>query len=106
MTCAWISIAALGVLATACAKPDMNAEPKREDAPAVVASDADAALSPSTRLALQKLTGSTSADRAIDEAQAAARQAMAKDDAWIVLGRAWVRKRGFARGPPPRTRRR
>jgi tetratricopeptide (TPR) repeat protein len=49
-------------------------------------------LSPSMKLALQRLTGSGGADRAVDAAQAVARRQTTKDDAWIRLGYAWVRK--------------
>ena len=58
----------------------------------VVVVDPDANLSADQRLALAKVRGSGAADVAVSAAQTAARQNMQKDDAWIVLGRAWVRK--------------
>jgi tetratricopeptide (TPR) repeat protein len=54
--------------------------------------DPDANLSPNMLLSLQKLNGTSGADRAVDTAQTAVRQQPSKDDAWIMLGRAWVRK--------------
>jgi tetratricopeptide (TPR) repeat protein len=49
-------------------------------------------LSPSMKLALQRLSGSSGADRAVEAAEALARRQTTKDDAWIRLGHAWVRK--------------
>ena len=68
--------------------------PAKAEAPKVEATkaDPDANLTPSQRLALAKLTGATGADRAVTDAQEAARQNPQKDDTWVLLGRAWVRK--------------
>lgn len=55
--------------------------------------DDDANLPANMRLGLQKLpSNSSSVDKAIDDAQTAVRLNFAKDDAWVLLGRAWVRK--------------
>lgn len=54
--------------------------------------DPDASLTADQRLALAKVRGTGAADVAVTAAQTAVRQNMQKDDAWIVLGRAWVRK--------------
>jgi len=53
---------------------------------------AEPSLSPTMRLALQKLTDASAATRVIDTAQREAEANPLKDETWIVLGRAWVRK--------------
>ena len=57
-----------------------------------VVADPDASLPGNQRLALAKLTGTTLADKSVTEAQKTVRDNRAKDDAWVILGRAWVRK--------------
>jgi tetratricopeptide (TPR) repeat protein len=66
---------------------------------AAPAADPDANLSAPVRLALQDLDGESGADVAVTTAQTAVRQQMTKDDAWIMLGRAWVRKAREANDP-------
>src|SRR5258708_5891156 len=94
-TCLTVTLlAALAVLA-GCAQPKGSA--KADPAPAeamapAAAVDPDANLPPNQRLALAKPGGKTGADKAVESAQTVVRQSFAKDDAWIVLGRAWVRK--------------
>jgi tetratricopeptide (TPR) repeat protein len=61
-------------------------------ASAVPAADPDASLPANQRLALAPSTGTTQADKSVTEAQRLVRENRAKDDHWIVLGRAWVRK--------------
>jgi tetratricopeptide (TPR) repeat protein len=56
------------------------------------AAEPEPALSPSMRLALQKLTDASAATRVVEAAQQEAQMNPAKDEAWVVLGRAWVRK--------------
>ncbi|HRG98982.1 MAG TPA: tetratricopeptide repeat protein [Polyangiaceae bacterium] len=69
-----------------------SAAPAPSDAaPSAEAPEAKPA-SPEHRLALQKTVGGGGADRAIDAAQARAQKTPDNNDAWIVLGRAWVRK--------------
>ncbi|MDB4936797.1 MAG: hypothetical protein JWP87_3769 [Labilithrix sp.] len=70
-------------------KDTATAEPAAATANAV---DPDASLPANQRLALAKSTGTTLADKSVSEAQKAVRDNRAKDDAWIILGRAWVRK--------------
>ena len=71
---------------------------KADPAPAAAApvsaptADPEASLPGNQRLALARATGTTLADKSITEAQKNVRDNRAKDDAWIVLGRAWVRK--------------
>jgi tetratricopeptide (TPR) repeat protein len=94
MTRTCLPFAALFLLATAChSKPAPKAESKP---PAAVASpaeaDPDADIPKVGRLALQKLDGTSSADEAVTDLQARVRQQPSKDDAWVLLGRAWVRK--------------
>lgn len=57
-----------------------------------VVADPDASLPGNQRLALAKVTGTTLADKSVTEAQKTVRDNRAKDDAWVILGRAWVRK--------------
>src|SRR5687768_9656522 len=58
------------------------------------ASAADAApdLPANARVALTKPNGASNADRAVLDAQDVVRLDMANHDAWIALGRAWLRK--------------
>jgi len=56
------------------------------------AADPDASLPPNQRLALAPSTGNTQADKSVTETQKLVRENRAKDDNWILLGRAWVRK--------------
>ncbi len=87
-------LAALSVLA-GCSetKGSAKAEPAAQGAPAAVTTaDPDASLPANQRLALAKLTGTALADKAITDAQTAVRANPAKSDAWVMLGRAWVRK--------------
>lgn len=87
---------ALLALAAGCSKKE--AAETKEAAPVVTAPrttttvDEDAELGPNERLALQRLGGTGGADKAVDEAQRAVRSAMTRDEGWILLGRAWVRK--------------
>lgn len=96
MTRTCLSLAALVLLATAaCSKTEPKAEPttmKSSPPPAAVAADDDANLGSNERLALQKLNGTGGADLSVQEAQRNVRPQMSKDDGWVVLGRAWVRK--------------
>ncbi len=57
------------------------------------------ATSPEKKLALQRLSGSTAVDRAVDLAQAAVRRNPANLDLWISLGHTWVRKAREANDP-------
>ena len=59
---------------------------------AASAADSDASLPANQRLALAPSTGTTQADRSVTETQKLVRENRAKDDNWILLGRAWVRK--------------
>lgn len=96
MTRTCLALGALAVLATAaCSKPETKAGPTTTTAATTVKAaepDPDAALPANMRLALQKLTGASGADKAVEAAQTAVRQQLTKDDAWVVLGRAWVKK--------------
>ncbi|MBX3188397.1 MAG: tetratricopeptide repeat protein [Labilithrix sp.] len=84
-------IVALLVSIAGCSETKPSAKPE----PASIAgkpADPDASLPRTQRLALAKTNGTTGADKAVETAQAAVRANPTKDDAWIVLGRAWVRK--------------
>jgi tetratricopeptide (TPR) repeat protein len=70
-------------------------KPKREEVTApktAAAVDSDANLSPQQKLALAKVTGQGGADLEVTAAQKSVRENMQKDDLWITLGRAWIRK--------------
>jgi len=70
-----------------------EAEPPRDTArttPQV--STEDASLTAEERLALAVPAGTTGADRAVTAAAAVARRNPRKDEAWVLLGRAWVQK--------------
>jgi tetratricopeptide (TPR) repeat protein len=87
-------LAAMAVLA-GCSetKGSAKAEPAPQAAAAAVpVADPDASLPKNQRLALAKLTGTNLADKAVTELQKNVRSNPAKDDVWVVLGRAWVRK--------------
>jgi tetratricopeptide (TPR) repeat protein len=60
--------------------------------PAAPAVDPDASLPANQRLALNASGGTTQSDKSVGEAQKVVRENRAKDDLWIMLGRAWVRK--------------
>jgi len=74
------------------AEPAAGASPTTAVAPAASAADSDASLPANQRLALAASTGSTNADKTVIDAQKVVRENRAKDDLWILLGRAWVRK--------------
>lgn len=82
----------VGALALApSAKEARSAEPASTPA----TGDLDAALPSNMRLGLQRLGeggGQAGADLRIQSAQAIVRQNLQKDDAWVLLGRAWVQK--------------
>lgn len=87
-------LAAVSVLA-GCSETGGSAkpEPAAQAAPAAASpADPDANLPNNQRLALAKLTGTNLADKAVTELQSSVRANPAKDDAWVILGRAWVRK--------------
>jgi tetratricopeptide (TPR) repeat protein len=67
---------------------------KSKPAPAKVeaAVDPDASLSANQKLALAKLTSAGGADDEVTAAQKSVRDNMQKDDLWVTLGRAWIRK--------------
>ncbi len=100
MTRSCLTVTLLAALAVSvfsgCSEPKGSAKadpaPAIPPAAAVPAADPEASLPANERLALAKATGTTLADRSITEAQKNVRENRAKDDAWIVLGRAWVRK--------------
>jgi tetratricopeptide (TPR) repeat protein len=91
-------LAALAVsVVSGCSEPKGTAKADPAPAPAaapapVAAADSDARLPANQRLALAKAGGTTLADKSVTEAQKNVRENRAKDDAWVVLGRAWVRK--------------
>ena len=92
-------LSALSVFA-GCSEPKGSAKAEPTAAVATVqaapapgpAADPDASLPKNQRLALAKSTGTTGADKAVTEMQKVVRENRAKDDVWIMLGRAWVRK--------------
>jgi tetratricopeptide (TPR) repeat protein len=61
-------------------------------APAAAVVDPDASVPANQRLALAASGGTTQSDKSVAEAQKVVRENRAKDDLWIMLGRAWVRK--------------
>jgi len=81
-----------------CSEPRGSA--KADPAPGVAAApakpgaatDPDASLPANQRLALARTTGTTLADKSVAEAQKNVRDNRAKDDGWVILGRAWLRK--------------
>jgi tetratricopeptide (TPR) repeat protein len=87
--------ASLAVVAGCSEKGTAKPDPAPGARPAITtttAADPDASLPPNQRLALAKTTGTTGADKSVAEAQKVARENRAKDDSWIILGRAWVRR--------------
>jgi tetratricopeptide (TPR) repeat protein len=84
-----VVLAAVAAVACSDSKPGAKADTA---APEVAAPAPGADLAPNERLGLAKPPGATAADKAIADAQAAVRANVEKDDSWIVLGRAWVRK--------------
>ncbi len=68
--------------------PGVTAAPAKPAA----ATDPDGSLPANQRLALARTTGTTLADKSVAEAQKNVRDNRAKDDGWVILGRAWVRK--------------
>jgi tetratricopeptide (TPR) repeat protein len=92
-------LAALSISAPAlvgCSDKSPKAEPAAATAPAAPAGgtavEADASLPANQRLALAPSNGTTNADKGVTDAQKIVRENRAKDDLWILLGRAWVRK--------------
>ncbi len=83
-------LASLSLLA-GCAEPKGSAKPEPVAAVAVAA-DPDASLPANQRLALAALSGTNLADKSVTELQKNVRANPAKDDVWVSLGRAWVRK--------------
>jgi len=83
--------AALFGLALVCAACTEEASHPPEKAAAAEATS-KAAPTPDERLALQKTVGAADVDRLIDAAAARAQKNPESADAWVVLGRAWVRK--------------
>ncbi len=77
---------------TAKAEPSAAAAGARANASSAPAVDPDASLPANQRLALAPLTGTTQADKSVTEAQKIVRENRGKDDLWVILGRAWVRK--------------
>jgi tetratricopeptide (TPR) repeat protein len=68
---------------------------KPDQAPAAkvqAAIDPDASLTANQKLALAKLSGTGGADNEVTVAQKSVRDNLQKDDLWITLGRAWIRK--------------
>lgn len=68
-------------------KPDTAPAPK-----ATAPVDPDASLTSSEKLALAKLAAGGAANDEVAAAQKSVRDNMKKDDLWITLGRAWIRK--------------
>jgi tetratricopeptide (TPR) repeat protein len=69
-------------------------KPKSASPPATVETEADPGvrLSANQKLALAKLPGAGGAENEVTGAQKSVRENMEKDDLWITLGRAWIRK--------------
>jgi tetratricopeptide (TPR) repeat protein len=83
---------ALFTFVAGCSDPAKPAAKTSPAAAPVSAVDPDSSLTADEKLALQKLPGTTSADKAVSDAQTVVRAAMTREDPWITLGRAWVRK--------------
>jgi len=93
-TCLTVTLlAALSVFA-GCSEPKgtAKAEPAAAAPVPAPAADPDLGLPKNQLLALAKSTGTTGADKHLTELQVQVRQNRAKDESWIMLGRAWVRK--------------
>lgn len=86
------SLALLASLALAAVPLAAGSTSPGAPAPEAAAPPTPAQGSDDARLALAPSHGSSPADAAVDAAQAAVRQNPQKDDAWIVLGRTWIRK--------------
>jgi tetratricopeptide (TPR) repeat protein len=93
----------LSVAAVGCSKSEPKPEPTTSTTAATAAAaatttakkpDPDANLPPNMRLGLQKMGSSatTGADKQLDDLQQTVRANPAKDESWVLLGRAWVRK--------------
>jgi tetratricopeptide (TPR) repeat protein len=101
MTRSCLTVALLAALSVSAAagcsdRTAAKAEPAAAAAPAASpvtpVADPDASLPANQRLALASSNGATHADKSVTDAQKAVRENRAKDDLWILLGRAWVRK--------------
>lgn len=94
-SCLTVTLLATFALLAGCSekKGAATAEPAVAVAAAPApAADPDAKLPKNQRLALAAATGSTGADKAVTLAQTTARNNPGREESWIVLGRAWVRK--------------
>jgi tetratricopeptide (TPR) repeat protein len=91
-TCLALVAASLVAACHAKSAPKPEPSPRSSAVAPPPASDPDAELPANARLGLQKLSGSDAADKAVQDAEAAVRAQLTKDDAWVMLGRAWVRK--------------
>lgn len=89
------TLATFSVLA-GCSEPKGSAKPEptpvAESVTAKPSVDPDAKLPANQRLALATVSGTSGADKAVTAAQGTVRQNFGKDESWILLGRAWVRK--------------
>ena len=81
-------LAAFALSCAACTE-DGGHPPTR---PAADTASSTKTASPEERLALQKTTSGSDVDRLIDAGQARAEKNPESADAWVLLGRAWVRK--------------
>jgi tetratricopeptide (TPR) repeat protein len=88
MTRTCLALLFIGSLVACSEKPKPAPAPTKVEA----AVDPDASLSTNQKLALSKLAGIGGADNDVTAAQRSVRDNMQKDDAWITLGRAWIRK--------------
>ena len=93
-TClALLFVAGLSVGCSEKSKSKSESSPSApKTATAAAAVDPDASLTAKQKLALAKLTGVGGADTEVTAAQKSVRDNLQKDDAWITLGRAWIRK--------------
>jgi tetratricopeptide (TPR) repeat protein len=94
-TCLTVTLLAAMTVLAGCSETKGSAkpEPAAQAAPAPApAADPDASLPANQRLALASLTGTNLADKSVTELQKNVRSNPAKDDVWVMLGRAWVRK--------------
>ena len=88
-------VAALALGAFGCSETKRAPSPAAEASPAAApatTAEPEEALTPKQKLALARLPGVSGADKMVTEAQQAARRAPGKDDLWVALGQAWVRK--------------
>lgn len=96
LTVTLLSALSFAALAGCSEKPTPKPEPASATAaapaPAAPVVDPDANLSKNEKLALAKITGKNAVDKTIGEAQSAVRSNKNKDENWVMLGRAWVRK--------------